>query len=1619
MSYKHGPRKREGHGRRAAAGTGCVQANNPDCRRATSGVFTGRLARFGCQKEGTHTMNTTPAYTANNPGYRATRKALPLVIAVLCGLIWASNPVALAKPPSSKMKPTRRAGADKGPEAVKPEGPAPIIKAVDPVKDFGTTWVGPTLKHTFTIKNEGDAPLEISKVRPACGCTVAGAYPKTIEPGQTGKFPFSVNSNKLRGKYAKSITISSNDPVTPALKLKIRGECKRYVEVLPTNANFGKVTTNEPQERVLTITNNTDQPLQIKMTKTEDKVFKFDLVEKKAGQNYELHIKMEPPYIPGAPRGVTTLVTNIEKQKDIRINASARIPERLEVTPSVISMSPERYKDRGYSRPIRFTNYGSTPVNLLGVTSDDPQSIQVAFKERTAGRAYTINVDMPAGYSPPGTGRTITLKTDDPKKPIITVPVKIRQARTAKKPPQKRPAEELVGKPAPNFSATTTLGASLSSRDLQGKVTVLDFFAVNCGYCGKQIPRLEQVRKTYADKGVRFVTVSQTMRKKFTDAEVKAKINDLGFQGELVIDHDNTLGPKFKSTSFPTMVVIGKTGKIEAVNVGNVGDLEDRMKGQLNALLAGKPVPQIAKKTPPKSDKPDKPRKRPAEELVGKPAPKYELVTTTGKKLSNDTLAGKVTVLDFFAVNCGYCGKQIPRVEEIRKTYASKGVEFVVVSQTMRKKFTDDEVKAKINDLGFKGDLAIDSDNKVGPLFKAQGFPTMVIVGKTGKIEAVNIGNVGDLETRMKTQLDAMLVGKPVPQVAKKQPPKSDKPDKPRKRPAEELVGNPAPKFELTRTDGKKVSNETVAGKVTVLDFFSVNCGFCGKQIPRVEEIRKTYASKGVEFVAVSQTMRKPFTDDEVKAKINDLGFKGGLAIDSDNKVGPLFKARGFPTMVIIGKTGKIEAVNIGNMGDLETRMKTQLDAMLVGKPVPQVAKKQRPKSDKPDKPRKRPAEELVGKPAPKFELTRTDGKKVSNETVAGKVTVLDFFSVNCGFCGKQIPRVEEIRKTYASKGVEFVAVSQTMRKPFTDDEVKAKINDLGFKGGLAIDSDNKVGPLFKARGFPTMVIVGKTGKVEAVNIGNMGDLETRMKTQLDAMLAGKPVPQIAKKTPPTPDPAAKRRKRPAEEMVGQAMPKFELTMSDGKKVASESLAGTVTVLDFFSTRCGHCMKQIPRVEEIRKAYAAKGVRFVAVGQSKGGDEAAIKEKADSLGFKGELAIDTGKTVSSLFKVGGVPSMAIIGKTGKIEAVTVGNVGNLEERMKGQLNAMLTGKPVPQFADKTPPQAPKQTANVYGKPAPKFEAKTTDGKTISNETLANTVTVLDFFATNCGYCKKQLPRVEEVRKNYEAKGVRFIAVSQTMRKKSTDDEIKAKIDEFGFKGELVMDGENKIGRMFGVRGFPTMVVLGKTGKVEAINVGNIGDLETKIPGQLDALLAGKPIPEKYVGKPRSRSSKRPAEQMAGKPAPAFGAIKTQAGKDVSNADFGAHPATVLNFVAANCGYCKRQVPKVESIREEYEKKGVRFVNVVMTMRKEVTTEEAVKVFKDAGSNLELAHDAKNTIGGKFKATSFPTMMVVDRQGKVAHVNIGAKPDIDTMLKGQLDKLIAGGSAPKIKVKKVE
>lgn len=487
----------------------------------------------------------------------------------------------------------------------------PIIQVDSKVVDLGSVWAGDQLHATFRIKNVGGDTLQIKDIEEKCDCTVAGDYPKTLEPGEAGELPFTLDTAKLPRKFERKVIVVTNDPTVPKYELKLRGEVKPLFEISPKSKQVRFVIPpgQFPKPKTFSISNAGPKPLELSIDPSSDYAkFDFQLAETQPGQKFEVRVSPKPPFKPGSKVGSVKLKTNTSSIKTISLRAVSTVLDRLDVQPKVLAILSGSKKSKAVVRPIRVKNYGKTPARVLEATVDDPDLEVQSIKEEKAGKSYVVYLKIPPKYSPPAKGRTLTIKTDDAQKPTLSVPIR----RIARRKPRVRPAELMVGKPAPPFSIKMDDGGSLSNSVLGDAITVLNFVALNCPHCKKQMPKVESIRKDYERKGVRFVTVTQTMRKKyFSDEAALEQLGKLGITSNIVIDPGkdpekpkNTIGPIFKATSYPTMVVLGKSGKIEAVNVGNKKNLEERMTAQLDALLAGKTPPNFAAGTGKAAKKP-------------------------------------------------------------------------------------------------------------------------------------------------------------------------------------------------------------------------------------------------------------------------------------------------------------------------------------------------------------------------------------------------------------------------------------------------------------------------------------------------------------------------------------------------------------------------------------------------------------------------------------------------------------------------------------------------------------------------------------------------------------------------------------------------------------------------------------------------------------------------------------------------------------------------------------------------------------------------------------------------------------------------------------------------------
>jgi peroxiredoxin len=139
---------------------------------------------------------------------------------------------------------------------------------------------------------------------------------------------------------------------------------------------------------------------------------------------------------------------------------------------------------------------------------------------------------------------------------------------------------QLVDKPAPNFSATTLDGRTVSLADFHGqKNIVVAFWASWCAPCRLEMPALAKFYKRHHTDSSDFEILAVSIDREPKDAEEYAAGQKLGFP--VLLDSHEKMADDYAVYSIPTMFVVDKNGKIIYGHSGYNATMEYRLASEL------------------------------------------------------------------------------------------------------------------------------------------------------------------------------------------------------------------------------------------------------------------------------------------------------------------------------------------------------------------------------------------------------------------------------------------------------------------------------------------------------------------------------------------------------------------------------------------------------------------------------------------------------------------------------------------------------------------------------------------------------------------------------------------------------------------------------------------------------------------------------------------------------------------------------------------------------------------------------------------------------------------------------------------------------------------------------
>ena len=143
----------------------------------------------------------------------------------------------------------------------------------------------------------------------------------------------------------------------------------------------------------------------------------------------------------------------------------------------------------------------------------------------------------------------------------------------------------------------------------------------------------------------------------------------------------------------------------------------------------------------------------------------------------------------------------------------------------------------------------------------------------------------------------------------------------------------------------------------------------------------------------------------------------------------------------------------------------------------------------------------------------------------------------------------------------------------------------------------------------------------------------------------------------------------------------------------------------------------------------------------------------------------------------------------------------------------------------------------------------------------------------------------------------------------------------------------------------------------------------------------------------------PALELEGKAAPEI-ALPQLAGGDFKLSEMKGK-VVIVDFWATWCGPCVAAMPILIKVAEEYKAKGV-----VLLGSNQGEDADTVKKFLEAKKwNLNVGMDPDGKSGAAYMVTGIPQTVIVGKDGQVKKVHIGFRPDIEALIKGELDEIL--------------
>ena len=138
-----------------------------------------------------------------------------------------------------------------------------------------------------------------------------------------------------------------------------------------------------------------------------------------------------------------------------------------------------------------------------------------------------------------------------------------------------------------------------------------------------------------------------------------------------------------------------------------------------------------------------------------------------------------------------------------------------------------------------------------------------------------------------------------------------------------------------------------------------------------------------------------------------------------------------------------------------------------------------------------------------------------------------------------------------------------------------------------------------------------------------------------------------------------------------------------------------------------------------------------------------------------------------------------------------------------------------------PQEQAEPESELKGKPADDFTLSDLKGVKRALSSHRGNVVLLDFWATWCGPCRREMPIIDKLHERYGKKGLVVYGVNCS----ESQTKAKAFVDKYGYKFPQLLDRDGSVQTRYQITAIPTVFIVDKKGNISAHLVGGRSEAE--------------------------------------------------------------------------------------------------------------------------------------------------------------------------------------------------